>query len=416
MQLFLKNAEVKLVESLSVVHEPAGWHAIHFHLGQLMEEYKSEYQFNIAINLIHDLLKSYEGGIFLLADQSIVVLCFGLEKSLQQKIIFQMRYLYMDDPLSYNDDGSENPDFSSAYDLRTQWQEFWNLGSRRMAVAARRGGAPLSPQVQVAATSQAEADSWRPQRPGNKNKLSATTLASVERDLQYADLSKVIRKQAICAVLVNSPIRHVLDELYINIAHLRQVLRADVDFLSNRWLFKYLTQLLDQRMIEFIRTNPRYMDSAVSINLNAETLLSNAFNDFDAMLRPDVKVSMVIEVPVIDAFANMEGFTLARREAQKKGYRICLDGLTAQSLVQVNREKLGVDLLKLQWNADSEGDLTTLENRELAAAVKACGTNRIILCRCDNLQAIEYGQALGVSLFQGRYIDSLVAPNSRVEN
>ena len=414
MQLFLKNAEVKLVEALSVLHEPTGWHAIHFHLGQLMEEYKSEFQFNIAINLIHDLLKAYEGGIFLLADQSIVVLCFGLEKALMNKIVFQMRYLYMDDPLSYNDDGSENPDFSSYYDLRTQWQEFWNLGSRRMAVSARRSPAPV-PQSQNASREEAT-DSWRPERPGSKNKLSATTLASVERDLQYADLSKVIRKQAICAVLPNTPIRHVLDELYIHISHLRQVLRSEVDFLSNRWLFKYLTQLLDQRMIDFIRANPRYMDSAVSINLNAETLLSSAFNEFDAMLRPDVKVSMVIEVPAVDAFANMEGFTLARREAQKRGYRICLDGLSAQSMLQVNREKLGVDLLKLQWNADVESDLSSLENRELSAAVRACGTNRIILCRCDNLQAVEYGQALGISLFQGRYIDSLVAPNSRVEN
>ena len=134
------------------------------------------------------------------------------------------------------------------------------------------------------------------------------------------------------------------------------------------------------------------------------------------MLRPDVKVSMVIEIPAVDAFSNMEGFILARREAQKKGYRICLDGLSAQSLPQMNREKLGVDLMKLQWNADSESDLTSLENKELADAIARCGSNRIILCRCDSLQAVEYGQALGLSLFQGRYIDSLVAPNSRVEN
>ena len=414
MQLFLKNAEVKLVEALSVLHEPNGWHAIHFHLGQLMEEYKSEFQFNIAINLIHDLLKTYEGGIFLLADQSIVVLCFGLEKTLQNKIIFQMRYLYMDDPLSYDDDGKENPDFCNYYDLRTQWQDFWNLGSRRMAVSARRGNAPAAPQIQNA--SKEEADSWRPQRPGNKNKLSASTLASVERDLQYADLSKVVRRQAICAVTPGVPIRHILDELYIHIAHLRQVLRSEVDFLSNRWLFKYLTSLLDQRMIEFVRTNPRYMDTPVSINLNTETLLSSAFTEFDNMLRPDVKVSMVIEIPVMDAFANMEGFILARREAQKKGYRVCLDGLSAQSLLQVNRDKLGVDLLKLQWNADVEADLSSTENKELAAAIQLSGSNRIILCRCDNLQAVEYGQALGLSLFQGRYVDSLVSPNSRVEN
>ncbi len=112
----------------------------------------------------------------------------------------------------------------------------------------------------------------------------------------------------------------------------------------------------------------------------------------------------------------MEGFQVARKEVQKKGYRVCLDGLTTESFVQVNREKLGVDLLKLQWNADITSDLQSFENRELAAAVRSCGNNRVILCRCDNASAIEYGQALGISLFQGRHIDKLVAPNARVEN
>ncbi|NBX03429.1 MAG: hypothetical protein EBR02_05110 [Alphaproteobacteria bacterium] len=277
MQLFLKNAEAKLVESLSVVNDPAGWYALHFHLGHLMEEYKSEFQYNIAVNLIHDLLKNYDGGIFMLADQSIVVLCFGLEKSMQNKIIFQMRYLYMDDPLSYNDDGTECLDFCTAYDLRTDWQEFWNFGSRRMAVSARKTS-PGPRNVELL-----EGENWKPHRP-QKAHLSAVTLAAVERDLQYADLSKVIRRQAICAVVKGAPIRNVLDELYINISHLRQVMRAEVDFLSNRWLFKYLTQLLDVRMIEFIRANPRYIDNAVSINLNAETIISSAFTEFDAML------------------------------------------------------------------------------------------------------------------------------------
>ena len=48
---------------------------------------------------------------------------------------------------------------------------------------------------------------------------------------------------------------------------------------------------------------------------------------------------------------------VARREVQKLGYRVCLDGLTSLNIAQVNREKLGVDLLKLQWNSDDTADL-----------------------------------------------------------
>jgi hypothetical protein len=48
--------------------------------------------------------------------------------------------------------------------------------------------------------------------------------------------------------------------------------------------------------------------------------------------------------------------------------------------------------------------------------VKRCGANRVILTRCDNRQAVEYGQAFGISLFQGRYLDELIDPTRTVQN
>ena len=101
---------------------------------------------------------------------------------------------------------------------------------------------------------------------------------------------------------------------------------------------------------------------------------------------------------------------------QKLGYRVCLDGVTELSFSQIDRKKLGFDLIKLQWNANILEDLTKDDARALDAAVKACGVNRIILTRCDNRSAIDYGQALGVSLFQGRYLDKLINPRATIEN
>jgi hypothetical protein len=412
LQIVYKSSEVKLLEALNDIGEPSGWQAIHFHLSDLLDQYKSEYQIKIAINLIHDLLKSYMGGIFLLSDNSIVVLCYRVEKPILSKLIFQLRYLYMDDPLAYTEEGQENPDFSTLYDLERNWQEFLDLCTRRMAMTARRGpgkaaAKPAAPQEKVAA----------PEKPEPLTGLSAARLASIERDLRHADLRKVIRRQPVCTAMAGVPVRRVFDELYINIAHLRQMLKSEVDFLSNRWLFKYLTQILDERVIELIRQAPnQYLSQPVSLNLNVETLLSSWFSEFDAGLKPSVKVGVVIEIPVIDVFADMTAFIYARQEVQKLGYRVCLDGLTTRSFTNIDRDKLGVDLIKVQWNADAPADLETKENRELAAAVQRSGTNRVILCRCDNRQAVQYGQALGVSLFQGRHLDSLIDPSSGVEN
>ena len=49
-------------------------------------------------------------------------------------------------------------------------------------------------------------------------------------------------------------------------------------------------------------------------------------------------------------------------------------------------------------------------------AIKAAGIGRVILAHCDDERAIDHGHALGISMFQGRYVDQVLAPGSRPRN
>lgn len=413
LQLVTKSAEVKLMEALHDMQDAGKWKAVHFHLENLLEQYQSEYQIKIAINLIHDLLRDREGHIFLLADHGLIVLCRDLDAGVQNKLIFQLRYLYMDDPLAYAENGQENPGFCDSFDLGRDWQRFFDAASQKMARTIRKSAGSALPPAQPSPQPVMSIQS-----PVNAPQLrQEDSLKLLETSLRRIDLLQVFRRQPVCAAKRDGAVRRVFDELYLHIPHLRQLLGNSGDFFSNRWLFKYLTLLLDQRMMAMIRDNPAsFLSSPVSLNLNVETLLSSWFTDFDAAISPAAKVSVVIEVPVLDAFADINGFMTARDEVQKLGYRICLDGLTAGSFTQIDRGKLGADLIKLQWNADVRSDLHNQDNKRLAEAIESAGTNRVILCRCDNRQAVEYGQALGIPLFQGRYLDSLVNPTASVAN
>jgi len=424
--IVLKSAEVKLVEMLNTIREPQGWQAVHFRLSDLLEQYKSEYQIKIAVNLINDLLKNYAGGIFLLQDHSIIVLSYELERTVLNKLVFQLRYLYMDDPLAYTDEGHENPDFCSMYELTRDWQNFFDFCTRRMAVSVRKttviehrqpDDLPRTPMLESrVAIARTQTQTMIKDEPLIAASFSSR-LAMIEEDIQQMDLRSFIREQPVCTLDRDGKVKRVFDELYIHIAHLRQMMKTEVDFLSNRWLFKYLTHTLDERVLEIIRENTsRYIDNPVSININVETLLSSAFEKFDAAIKPSEKVSIVFEIPVVDVFADIAAFMTARTQVQKMGYRLCLDGLTIHSFLNIDRSKLGLDLIKVQWNADVEGDLKSKPNPDFAKAVNDCGSNRVILCRCDNRQAVSYGQALGISLFQGRYIDSLINPSAKIAN
>ncbi len=405
-----KDAEIKLVDTVSGLSDEAGsWRSVCFFFNELLEQYRSDYQIQIAVNLLNDLLVAHQGGVFVCADQTIILVCRNVTKIQLDKAVFQLRYLFMDDPLAYDAGGDENSDFCRVYDLGVEYAEFYQFCRKK-----------LSQNSRVESTNEPagrQAISSEPVFEGASNKFTPARLAHVEHDLNKADLSRVFRRQPVCAITPDYEPRKIFDEYYISISHLRQMLRVDTDFFSNRWLFGYLTQLLDERMLDLISISPtRYFEGPVSLNFNIHTILSRKFRDFDAVIKPAVKASIVIEVHIGDIFGDISAYVAARNVLHKLGYKVCLDGLNSQSIMQINRERMGFDLAKLQWNADLEVDLNTEENQHLMRAIKNCGPNRVILCRCDTKNAISYGQAMGINLFQGRFLDKIINPNQKVTN
>jgi hypothetical protein len=415
MRVVSREPEAHLIELLQLVEDtPQGWVAIAFHFNKLLEHYRSEYQIKIATNLMNDLLGDRDGAIYLCEDSTIFVMVRNFPRQLTEKMVFQLRYLFMDDPLSYTTEGDENPEFSTTYDIESGWQDFMTIIKRRMVnrVRAAQIGVPRAAAAAIMGDAAPKSTDRKNMRP-----FTAQNLAAIETEMRDIDLSPTIRRQPICAALPETSVRTVFDEMYININHLRQSMGIEVDLLSNRWLFKYLTQMLDERMLDAIQRNPiRYLTNPISLNLNIPTLLSTRFSEFDAAIKPSSKVSIVIELQIADVFADMSAFLLAKDTVQKLGYRVCLDGVSELSLPQIDRTRLGFDLVKLIWNSDSEQDAKSVKNIKLAEAVRACGNNRVILTRCDTKAAVEYGQALGITLFQGRYLDSVVNPKATVKN
>ena len=71
-----RDAEAKLVEMVGgIKDEASSWRGVHFQFAQLLEGYRNDYQIKIAVNLINDLLKIHQGGLFVCQDSSIYIVC-----------------------------------------------------------------------------------------------------------------------------------------------------------------------------------------------------------------------------------------------------------------------------------------------------------------------------------------------------
>jgi EAL domain-containing protein (putative c-di-GMP-specific phosphodiesterase class I) len=372
-----------------------GRRAIVIHLSRLRPDNRRAHHIRIAANTFEALVKQFDGQIFLLQNADIVFVCRDASIAVIDDAIMRLRYLFGDDPLAAELDDGVPDRFATWYDIERDYQEFLAWAEevyeqevkRKKRLAAIVGGAPRE----------------------ERQPMDPPALAELVGAIQSADLTNVMRRQAICAIMGDETPRPVFREVYISIADLGASIMPKRDIASDRWLFQHLTQHLDRRVLSMLRRND---DPAIahsySLNLNISTLLSQEFLQFDQSLRGGARGTIVIELQKVDIFADIGAFVFAREYLRERGYRVCLDGLSSLTLSFIERDRLGLDLVKLFWSPDMADAMATQRITSFRDAVERTGRSRIILARCDGEEAVRFGQSLGLRLFQGRYIDRLL--------
>jgi EAL domain-containing protein (putative c-di-GMP-specific phosphodiesterase class I) len=226
------------------------------------------------------------------------------------------------------------------------------------------------------------------------------------------DISSLLRRQPVCAIRDDDEVRPVFNELFVSIGDLQRTVMPTVNLAASAPLFSYLTQYLDHRILRVLPEIEPAIPLSTSININVETVLSPQFLEFDQKLRAVSRKTIILEFQPSDLFTDFAGFAFARDFVRNRGYRICLDGLTPHTLGLVDKKMLRLDLQKLVWSP--EGWETGASGREqMVETIRRVGPTRIVLCRCDDQRAVDFGRSLGISLFQGRHVDAQLYEQTR---
>lgn len=392
MLTITKDSEANLLETLNDLREfNKGYYAIHFYLAKLQNHNKSEFQIKIALNVVSDFFKKFEGKVFLCKDNDIIVIYKSDDKEILEKSIFQLRYLFADDPLAFSEGKVENYAFCSVYILTFQWKDFF-----------------LSCKKKITDTTSENIKAI-------KKPLSATNSQKFyDNDylvnlLNKIDLNHTIRNQAVSALRDEGDFKPLYNEYYTSISMLKTLTNLDIDIYQNKLLLNQLTKTLDINVLKWLSSNINVNIAVpLSINLNIETVFSDSFLEFNTIIGEDSRSLVIIELDIVDIFNNFKHFLAAKDYLHDLGYRVCLDGLNFMAFLNVDREILGFDLIKLQWDLDLINIVGEKYHINFADKVVQTGSNRIILCHCDNEYAIKFGKSLNISLFQGWYIDKII--------
>ncbi|WP_417519934.1 hypothetical protein [Minwuia sp.] len=373
--------------------------ALHIRYSELKPQNRQERLLRMAAATFSTAIKRFDAYLFSLDNADQVLIAKGASYLDLEPEIAKLRRLFAHDPATGSEDGKGIFDW---YDLIEDYPAFLQVTKQLQERAVQRHKAELKKQ----------AETGRSRRKRTLIPLQPDNLGRLVEQLASMDISSLLRRQPVCALTPKDEARPVFNELFVSIADLRRTVMPNVDLAASAPLFSYLTQYLDKRILRAMPDIEASIPLSTSININVETVMSPQFLEFDQKLRAVSKKTIVLEFQPADLFADFAGFAFARDFVRDRGYRVCLDGVTHLTAPLIEKKMLKLDLQKLVWTPDT-WDIEGPNHVEMVKAVQRIGPTRIVLCRCDDQRAIDFGRSLGISLFQGRHIDAILTNRDR---
>jgi hypothetical protein len=367
-----------------------GRFAVHLHLSRLRPQNRQEGNLRVAGRMLEPMVSAYRGQIFRLTNDDIVFMVLQPNPSDLRDHLHRLRGLFAKDPLTQDDSGDGTDLFCTIYDLAFDYDIFLALVQERLAAAKTRLRAPPSPP--------------------EPKPLDATSLALLLERLGMIDASPFVRRQS--AISLGGPqgqaqgqAEVIFQEFFISLTDLQRAVAPDLNLQSNRWIFQHLSTTLDQRLLAAMRTlQLAAMPPSLHVNLTLPSLADPSFAAFEA--GRDQRITLGVELRILDVLADSRAFFATRENLRAKNIRLVIDGLDESTLRFMDVGRTGADLYKLDWNPELA---QPTRGEGLMNALKEIDPSRLLLARCDSETAIAWGMDRGISQFQGRYVEAMLA-------
>lgn len=386
----LSSAEHKLLETLQFLEKkPAGFCALHVHFSQLQPTNRRSDYITIAERAFDLVTLAHNADLFVLGNYDVFLTAPVGKIADIDSALARVKTLFQADPLIHQQTDLGESAFVTWYDLEEDFP-FFKEAVVSTALAAKReslrnGGSALEAE-----------------------KLTPKNLDQIAKMFRSLDVRPLMRHQSAIQILANGKGRLLFREYYVSIGDLAKVVAPGYDLTADRWLFQYLTTILDQRILHMLRSQS--MDDlprTVSVNLNLQTIYSKDFQQFDQFVGNQAD-RLILEFQPVDVFNDLTLFHESRAMLQGRGYKVLVDGLQTLSLDFYDPSLLQADFYKIAWG-DRLGATTTEEGvSEMRDLIHSMGADKVIMSHVDSEEAVRFGLQLGIQRFQGFFVDRLV--------
>jgi EAL domain-containing protein (putative c-di-GMP-specific phosphodiesterase class I) len=243
-----------------------------------------------------------------------------------------------------------------------------------------------------------------PTESGLKGRLAPSMIERLEYRIMRSDIRSFVDNQSVFAKPKSRAGAWVpsIQERRINLTSLRDALFPQVEIASTNPLFGQLCRILDERMLHHLMSGRPRFDRQISVNICIDTIFDRVFDTFLLHVEDESRRNLFIEVQCAEIFQDITRAVAALTRLRQHGLGIIIDGMSIEFLPYVRIDKLDHDYLKIMLPRETV-KLLTSDSR--IRAVRKLPPGRIILSRCDHAAAIRIGETLGITMYQGWFLD-----------
>ena len=233
--------EAVLLEKLARIEDnPSGYFAVHLHLSKLRPSNRQAHFIGIAARTFDNLVNNNNAVLYVMLSQDIVLVCHEVLVEDIDPYIEKVRGMFSEDPIAATDDEFEDH-FSTWYDLASKedYAAFLSAATELSVEAEKIIDAAKRHNEDAAAG-------------GGGDPLTAKNLAAINQQLQATRVADLIRQQTCIRIAPGEAGEIVFREHFIAMTELKDRVAPGVNLFTSAWLFQYLTETLDKRILAVV--------------------------------------------------------------------------------------------------------------------------------------------------------------------
>ncbi|MBO5997806.1 MAG: hypothetical protein J6P93_04705, partial [Alphaproteobacteria bacterium] len=380
MQKKILSPEEQAIEAIQRVEQlGVPFCAVYVAMSKLQPENRGYRQLEIVSKMFEPLLNHAQARLFLLSNHDFLLLTANPVLDAIDDILYQIKGLFSDDFFISSRSGEG-------------FQQIFFLDRDKNALIDL-----LQPQ---AAKEQDIVPESAPATPMTQE-LSPDILEKLLYQIEQNKSKDFIRRQTIISLKENGKNEEIAQEFFTSLMELQNAYAPHLNLTADKALFTMLMDKLDRQMLSSLcDLNLKAFPPIISINLNVQSVFLPIFDKMLSTMRSH----LMIEFQISDILHDLALFRKASAKLKQAGVLIALDAIGVNEFEFIPMAPFDVDCYKIFWSSK-----WTDYKDPLKKFLKEQRDKKVILSRCGSEDALVFGRTVGISFFQGHFVDTLLA-------